>query len=418
MITYRHDAALAGLSNPLDAELEKAGQLIDHYRNAPLPLFDVPAADDDIAPMQDMAAALSDGAKRIIILGTGGSSLGAQVLAQINGWGTPGGLASGAELIFADNLDATSFSSLLAPDRLATTRFLVVSKSGGTAETMMQLSCALSAVATAGLDIAGHFGGIAGAGDNTLRQVAGQAGFPLIDHADGIGGRFSVLTNVGLLPAIWAGLDPREIRQGAATALARLTKNSPAAEIPPAMGAVLQMAHARQGRQISVLMPYADRLERLGFWYRQLWAESLGKQGHGTLPVNALGPVDQHSQLQLYLAGPDDKFYTVLTHPSSGDGPVADADACNLPELDWLQNRAMGDLVAAEASATITALQRNKRPTRHIELPDISAATIGELLMHFMLETILAAGLLGIDAFDQPAVEEGKIIAKKLMAGN
>ena len=318
-------------------------------------------------------------------------------------------------MIFADNLDGQSFDLLLDEAQLAHTQFIVVSKSGGTAETMMQLSCALTALKKAGLDAAKHVSGIAGSGSNTLRDVAERAEFPLLPHADGIGGRFAVLTNVGLLPALLMGVNPISVRQGASEALSSFME-APVAEIPSALGAAMQIAHAGKNRNISVLMPYTDRLERLGFWYRQLWAESLGKDGQGTCPVNALGPVDQHSQVQLYLGGPDDKLYNLITAKNQHPGPKALAEACDIPELSWLQGRSIGELVAAEAIATFTALKENARPVRHIEMQDVTGHSVGYILMHFMLETIIAAGLMDIDAFDQPAVEQGKIIAKKLMS--
>ncbi len=410
------------VTNDIESEfanlLSKADNVRQTFKENPLPLFTQLDNKEDISAMHALGETIQEGAKRIVILGTGGSSLGAQVLVQINGWGTPASgmvKASGPEMIFADNLDGQSFGLLLDEAQLAHTKFIVVSKSGGTAETMMQLSCALTALKNAGLDAAKHVSGIAGSGSNTLRDVAERAGFALLPHADGIGGRFAVLTNVGLLPALLMGVDPISVRQGASEALSSFM-DAPVAEIPSAIGAAMQIAHAGKNRNISVLMPYTDRLERLGFWYRQLWAESLGKDGQGTCPVNALGPVDQHSQVQLYLGGPDDKLYNLITAKNQHPGPKALAEACDIPELSWLQGRSIGELVAAEAIATFTALKENARPVRHIEMEDVTGHSVGYILMHFMLETIIAAGLMNIDAFDQPAVEQGKIIAKKLMS--
>jgi glucose-6-phosphate isomerase len=410
------------VTNDIESEfanlLSKADNVRQTFKENPLPLFTQLDNKEDISAMHALGETIQEGAKRIVILGTGGSSLGAQVLVQINGWGTPASgmvKASGPEMIFADNLDGQSFGLLLDEAQLAHTKFIVVSKSGGTAETMMQLSCALTALKNAGLDAAKHVSGIAGSGSNTLRDVAERAGFALLPHADGIGGRFAVLTNVGLLPALLMGVDPISVRQGASEALSSFM-DAPVAEIPSAIGAAMQIAHAGKNRNISVLMPYTDRLERLGFWYRQLWAESLGKDGQGTCPVNALGPVDQHSQVQLYLGGPDDKLYNLITAKNQHPGPKALAEACDIPELSWLQGRSIGELVAAEAIATFTALKENARPVRHIEMQDVTGHSVGYILMHFMLETIIAAGLMNIDAFDQPAVEQGKIIAKKLMS--
>ena len=412
------DAVTPDIESEFINLLNKADNVRQTYKKNPLPLFIQLDDKDDLSEMQALGETIREGAKRIVVLGTGGSSLGAQVLVQINGWGTPASgmvKASGPEMIFADNLDGQSFDLLLDEAQLAHTKFIVVSKSGGTAETMMQLSCALTALKKAWLDTAKHVSGIAGSGSNTLRDVAERAGFPLLPHADGIGGRFAVLTNVGLLPALLMGVDPISVRQGASEALSCFME-APVAEIPSAIGAAMQIAHAGKNRNISVLMPYTDRLERLGFWYRQLWAESLGKDGLGTCPVNALGPVDQHSQVQLYLGGPDDKLYNLITAKNQHPGPKALAEACDIPELSWLQGRSIGELVAAEAIATFTALKENARPVRHIEMQDVTGHSVGYILMHFMLETIIAAGLMDIDAFDQPAVEQGKIIAKKLMS--
>jgi glucose-6-phosphate isomerase len=148
----------------------------------------------------------------------------------------------------------------------------------------------------------------------------------------------------------------------------------------------------------------------------QLWAESLGKDGKGTTPVAALGPVDQHSQLQLFIAGPRDKLFTVITVECAGHGPRVDADlAAQAGEPD-LGGKTIGDLVAAQGRATAETLAKNGCPVRTIHLPQVDERTLGALLMHFMLETIIAAHLLGVDPFDQPAVEEGKVLAKQYLA--
>ena len=383
------------------------------YQKRPLPHMLLGEKTDDMAAMQNMADVLGDGAARILILGTGGSSLGAQVLAQVHGALTPAGQMGGPDLIFVDNLDAETYARLLAGD-LSASRFLVVSKSGGTAETMMQAGGALLALQKQGLDVARHMGGIAGRGENALRRLADTYGFALLDHEDEIGGRFSVFTNVGLLPAIWAGGNAQKIRAGAASVMAGLS--GAAADYGPLLGAAAQLAHMAAGRNISVMMAYADRLERLAFWYRQLWAESLGKLGKGSVPVNALGPVDQHSQMQLYMAGPDDKFYTVLTHATRGQGPGVPDSFADDEGLAALVGHTMGNLVDAEARGTMDTLVEAGRPLRHMALSAIDDEAIGALLMHFQLETIYAAEGLGVDAFDQPAVEAGKIRAKHYLS--
>jgi glucose-6-phosphate isomerase len=230
-----------------------------------------------------------------------------------------------------------------------------------------------------------------------------------------VGGRFSVLTNVGLLPAAILGLDIEAIRAGAANALEPVLAERPPAEVPAAVGAALAVTLA-ETKSIAVMMAYADRLERFTRWYVQLWAESLGKQGKGTTPIAALGPVDQHSQLQLYNAGPRDKLFTIVTIGAAGRGPRIPADLAKLAGEPDFAGKTMGDLVAAQGRATTATLAKNGCPVRTIHLDRLDERSLGELLMHFMLETIIAAHLLGVDPFDQPAVEEGKVLAKRYLA--
>jgi len=170
-----------------------------------------------------------------------------------------------------------------------------------------------------------------------------------------------------------------------------------------------------KGKSISVLLAYCDRLQRLTHWYVQLWAESLGKEGKGTTPLAALGPVDQHSQLQLFIAGPRDKLFTIVTVGATGQGPRIDGELAKLAGEPGFSGKTIGDLVAAEGRATAETLVKNGCPVRTIHIDRLDEESLGELMMHFMLETIIAAHLLGIDAFDQPAVEEGKVLAKKYL---
>ena len=164
-------------------------------------------------------------------------------------------------------------------------------------------------------------------------------------------------------------------------------------------------------------MAYADRLERFTRWYVQLWAESLGKDGKGTTPLGALGPVDQHSQVQLFIAGPRDKLFTVVTVGAAGQGPRMDAELAKLAGEPGFAGKTIGDLVAARRPRHRRDAGEERLPGAHASTVEtLDEASLGELLMHFMLETIIAAHLLGVDAFDQPAVEEGKVLAKKYLA--
>jgi glucose-6-phosphate isomerase len=246
-----------------------------------------------------------------------------------------------------------------------------------------------------------------------MRDLFAAHQIKMLDHDPDIGGRYSVLSNVGMLPAAICGLDIAAIRAGAAAAMKPVLDRRAPAEVPAAVGAALSVA---LGKPITVMLAYADRLERFTHWFVQLWAESLGKDGKGTTPVGALGPVDQHSQLQLFIAGPRDKLFTVITTNAAGRGPRIDPDLAKLCGEPDFAGKAIGDLVAAQGRATAETLARNGCPVRTLHIERLDEESLGELLMHFMLETIIAAHLLGIDAFDQPAVEEGKVLAKKYLA--
>jgi glucose-6-phosphate isomerase len=418
--------APAALNDAIARSAEALDWLRARHADGGLPLLRLPAARDDLARIRAAADRLNAGASDIVLLGTGGSSLGGQTLAQLAGHAVPGIglLREGPRLHFMDNLDADSYGALLARLPLATTRFVAISKSGGTAETLMQTIAALAAVKAAGLErrIPELFLGItepAAAGKrNGLRALLGAYRVEMLDHDPGVGGRFSVLTNVGLLPAAVLGLDIAAIRTGAAAALAPVLERRPPAEVPAAVGAALAVALSEtRGKHLAVMMAYADRLERFTRWYVQLWAESLGKDGKGTTPLAALGPVDQHSQLQLYIAGPRDKLITVITTAAAGRGPRMAADLAELAGEPDFAGKTIGDLAAAEGRATAETLAKNGCPVRTIHIEKLDEASLGELLMHFMLETIIAARLLGVDPFDQPAVEEGKVLAKRYLTG-
>jgi len=420
-----HGVAAPALADALGRAAAALDWLRERHADGKLPLLRLPEKTDDLAGITAAAQRLAQGATDLVVLGTGGSSLGGQTLAQLAGHAVPGVglLRAGPRLHFIDNLDPDSYALLLARAPLATTRFVAVSKSGGTGETLMQTAAAVTAMRAAGLgaEIGTRFLGIsepATGKHNGLRALLGADGAPFLDHDPNVGGRFSVLTNVGLLPAAVAGLDIAAVRRGAAAALAPVLAGRPPAEVPACVGAALAVALAEtRGKAIAVLMAYADRLERFTRWYVQLWAESLGKDGKGTTPIGALGPVDQHSQLQLYIAGPRDKLFTIVTVGAAGRGPRIDEElAARAGEPDF-GGKTMGDLVAAQGRATPETLVKNGCPVRTIHLAALDEASLGELLMHFMLETVIAAHLIGVDAFDQPAVEEGKVLAKKYLAG-
>ena len=415
-LPYRQDLSrCSGVANSAAFERALAGTvegltaLRRAYGDGSLPLLRLPEAQGDLAMIEARAEHHREHGDDVVILGTGGSSLGGQALYALadSGFGPSG---DSPRLHFLDNIDPHTFDHLFRSLDLARTDFLAISKSGGTAETLLQFLVCLEALADAvGRENAGpHVTVIAEPGANPLRTLAESWGFTVIDHDPGIGGRYAALTPVGLLPAVIAGLDPAALREGAHQVLHRtLNARTPGAS-DPALGAALNVATGRS----AVLMAYADRLLPFTLWFRQLWAESLGKDGKGTLPVPATGAVDQHSQLQLYLDGPDDKLFTVVTAESAGRGRIVPPALVEDGRLEWLAGRSMGDLLDAEARATVETLAQKGRPVRQLLLERIDETALGALMMHFMLETIIAAHLLGVDPFDQPAVEQGKVLAR------
>ena len=424
----RHGLSEAELARWLDRLEPAIAGLKGDYRSRRLPHLIVPEESADIAEAEAAFARLAKGAGAIVFFGIGGSSLGGQTLAQLGGWNIPGTADEAQKrrprTRFYDNLDgATLASALHSFDDLGSARFVAISKSGGTPETLVQALAALAAVKAAGLEqrIPELFLGVTEprmeGKANGLRTLFEQHGIPLLDHHPGIGGRFSALTNVGLLPAIARGLDARAVRAGARTVVDALLAAEGPRGFAPAEGAAVAVGLAREkGIRCQVMMPYSDRLGRFSHWFAQLWAESLGKAGQGTAPIACLGPVDQHSQLQLFMDGPHEHLITVVRAPSAGTGPRIDADLANAAGLGYLAGRTAGDLVAAQAEAVPQALARAGRPVRTFDLARLDEASLGALMMHMMLETILAAHLMGVDPFDQPAVELAKQITRERVA--
>ncbi|EKE70203.1 hypothetical protein [Oceanibaculum indicum] len=411
-----------GAAGPRESELARRvalaapalAALRQWHKEGSLPLLRLPAREDDLPELEAIAADYRARFDDVIVLGTGGSSLGGRTLYRLTdkGFGPPEGTP---RLHFMDNVDPATFQALFAAVDFKRAGIIVISKSGGTAETLMQfLTCLEPLVLAVGEEnVAAHVTAITEQTDNPLRKLAKRYGIPTVTHDPKVGGRYSVLSCVGALPALIAGLDVRALRRGAQSVLDTAFAAKDPMDCPPAVGAALSLLLAdSRGAGQTVLMPYLDQLNDLSFWYRQLWAESLGKDGNGTTPVNALGTVDQHSQLQLYLAGPADKMFTVILGKVAGTGPrIADGVAGEATPA-YLRGRTMGDLLDAEQRATAETLIRNQRPTRLIHIDTVDEGTLGALMMHFMLETIIAAHLLNIDPFDQPAVEEGKVLTR------
>lgn len=342
--------------------------------------------------------------KDVIVLGTGGSSLGGKTLCDLKD-------EPDVRLHFHDNIDPNTFERLFHDIDPKTAGVIVISKSGETAETLMQTFQCLDYWQFCDRDISQHFVVITEPTVNPLRQLAERFNMPCLEHPQDIGGRFAVFTIVGLLPALICGLDVPTLLDGA-----RLVMNHEDSLKNAAMGAVIQYQLLQQGATQSVIFPYVDRLRSFAFWYRQLWAESLGKSGKGTTPIASFGTVDQHSQLQLYLDGPKDKFFTVITHDHDSFPLYANQDKhYDVDGLERYANKTMGDLMMAEQQATLDTLRNNHCPVRQIHIPELTEFALGGLLVHYMFETLAMAVLLEVNPFEQPAVEESKILTRQYL---
>lgn len=403
---------------PVLAETAPAlSQIHAWHQEARYPFLTLPARRDDLPAIEATADRFREAFDSVVVLGTGGSSLGARALTALvqPAFGAQG---ENARVHFMENVDGASFDGLFRGLDLRRTGFVVVSKSGRTTETLSQFLICLAAMREAvDLDrLNRHFLAIVEPGNSPLRRLAEHRRIPVIDHDPKLGGRFSALSVVGLLPAMIAELDAVAAREGASAVLDQTLGAQNPADSHPAVGAALNLAfHRHRKIGTTVVMPYSDLLAPLGLWFRQLWAESLGKDGKGTTPVRALGSVDQHSQLQLYLAGPEDKFYTFITTDCAGTGQVIEPDLGLDAELDWLVGRTMGDVMWTLQRSTWKTLVQRGRPVRQFRLPVLDARALGAMMMHYMLETVIAAHLFGVDPFDQPAVERGKVLARRYL---
>ena len=398
-------ALFAPLAERAGAALAGIGAHIDHPDYAPLAWA---RRSDDMPGLERHArhlGSLSD----VIAIGIGGSSLGTRTL--LAALPLP---AERPRIHCVEGLMPSAVDQLMATVNPATTGLLLISKSGSTVEVMVQALALIPRLIAGGADLARNGIAIVAPGITPLHKLAAHHGMTVLEHPPTVGGRYSVLSITGVLPALIAGIDAQGLRRGAAVALDHALEQG--ASSAPAEGAALSVGLQREMKVgTSVLMAYDDRLDIFGLWFRQLWAESLGKDGQGTTPVRALGPVDQHSQVQLYLGGPADKLFTIVTVESLGHGPRLAAKDID-PSLAYIDGATVGDVLAYSARATAETLAKHGRPVRRMHLPRLDAEMLGALFMHYMLETILTARLLNVDPFDQPAVDEGKQLARDYLA--
>ncbi len=400
----------------LSSRLDPLRKKIQDWIHSDQPTFLNLPHKSNLKAIQQRGQAIAGQFSRTIVFGIGGSSLGGEMLVRTLGDSQPKNSVS-----FYDNVDPSTMVTLEAVD-WQTTLLLVISKSGDTAEVLSQFLTTLP--------IMEHELGYEKAAEHILFITENKAGalyklgeelnIEIIEHPP-VGGRFSVLSVVGLLPAYIAGVDIAGVMDGA-RAMAIRCASEDMLENPAFYNAATQYLHAERNRTISVVMPYADNLRFVVNWFRQLWAESLGKidangNHKGLTPTEAHGVTDQHSQLQLLLEGPDDKLVTFITDPGFRfRGRRVPMRFKDIPAVAPLAGHTIGELFMSELKATRTTLSRRGRPNRTLALLERDAYALGELIILLEMETVVVAELMGVNAFDQPAVEESKVLTREYLS--
>jgi glucose-6-phosphate isomerase len=393
------------------------------------PYRDLPYSEQYPQQVLDVAEELKDKCEVFVVLGIGGSALGniaLQTALNPYMYNMDSAQRQGPELFVFDNVDPAQFGSFLdyIKGRLDSTYFNVISKSGQTAETAAQfLIVRQMLLEKYGPDgCREHIIATTDSNQGTMRKITDAEGYRSLEVPDGVGGRFSVLSPVGLLSAAVCGVDIEGLLAGARR-MDEKVRTTEFAKNPAAVNAAINWHYYNRNKRISVMMPYAWGLKDLSDWYRQLWAESLGKavdvtgeKVHvGPTPVKALGATDQHSQVQLYREGPNDKLFTFLqVNTFAEDVTIGPAPDC-ADELSYLAGRKMSTLLNSEKLATEYALLQDKRPCLTVSFDAVNAHTIGQFIYLYEVTTSIAGRLFGINTYDQPAVELGKKATFALM---
>jgi len=393
------------------------------------PYRDLPFRTDIRERVKNLVADVKAECDTLVVFGIGGSALGniaVQTALNPYMYNIDPKQRSGPRLFVFDNVDPAQLSSFFdwLGDGLDRTVFNVISKSGRTSETAAQFLYARKLlIDKLGLE-AGKNQIIATTDENqgTLRTIVEKEGYRSLIVPDGVGGRFTVLSAVGLFSAAMCGIDIDALLAGAADMDARVScenfRNNPAA-----INAAINHHFYTRGKKNSVIMPYCYALKDMADWYRQLWAESLGKSTDldgnqaniGPTPIKALGTTDQHSQVQLYREGPNDKLFTFLEVENfDRDIVTGPAPEC-APELGFLAGKNLSSLLNNEKKATEYALLRDRRPCLTINFPQINAHTVGQFIYLFEVTTSFMGALFNINPYDQPAVELGKEATFALM---
>ena len=375
-----------------------------------LPFYDLPSQKDALATTKALAVEVRAECDTLVVLGIGGSALGTKTLLSA--------LEPTRRVVVADNVDPWTFGALLDGLDLNRTAFNVISKSGETAETMAQFLIVRDLLLRqlGAVDYAKHLIITTDSDAGALRQIVHDEGFRALDVPAGVGGRFSVLTAVGLFPAAVAGLRIDDLLAGAAWMDARCRDAKLRQNPAHLLSTLLYLADTRHRQNIVVMMPYSDRLRDFGAWFAQLWAESLGKAetvdgapAHvGQTPLAAVGATDQHSLLQLFAEGPVDKVVVMLRVEDHGRELPIPAAYADLDSLGYLGGAGLGQLLNREQSATELALVQHERPVITLSLPQLNPFTLGQLFYLFEVAVVFAGALYHVNPLDQPGVQASK----------
>ena len=379
--------------------------------------YKLPHNRDVVREIRAFADGIGQAFDTVVVLGIGGSALGTLALQQAllkPHWNELNDEQRDyfPRLYVLDNVDPSTIGPLLERLDMRRTLFNVVSKSGTTGETMAQFLIVYEKLRAAFGDdpdaVRRHLLFTTDPEKGVLRELAARENVPTLPIPPDVGGRFSVLSAVGLLPAALVGIDVEALLDGAA-AMDERCRTDDVARNPAGVFACLQhAADSELKAPIHVMLSYSDRLYLTADWFRQLWAESLGKDNRGPTPVKALGATDQHSQVQLYMEGPFDKTITILSVGDRGDDVTIPKEYPDVSALSYLGGHTLGELLNAEQRATAQALAQRGRMNMTLELPTISAHTMGQIFMMLQIATVYGGELYGVNPFDQPGVELGK----------
>ena len=339
----------------------------------------------------------------VLTVGIGGSALGAGTLSDA--------LPSDVDAYVLDNVDPDDVKQLLATLPLDDVVVNVVSRSGTTAETLANFLVVRDAMDRAGVDWTERTLVTTGEEGN-LRRLADRHDLPALEVPEGVPGRFSMLSTVGLAVAALQGYDVEAVLAGGRDGMDALSGSL--FESPAYAYGATTYALAERGALTNAVMPYAESLETFAEWFAQLWAESLGKDGLGQTPARALGATDQHSQLQLYRAGPRDKLVTVIRPTERAEVPIPETD---LEGLSYLGGSSLGDLLDAEFDATEASLAEAGVPNVRVEIDRVDERALGKLCYGMEAACVLYGELANVPTFTQPAVEWGKRAARGLLGG-